>query len=149
MRHKRGQHLRAVHQRADRPDLCGLPTTPIPVVAGGPAIGWVTGSQSREETRVPYVASAAEDGTARLWNVATGHQITATLIEPDGGVHSVAFSPDGKTLTAATVGDTAQSWNVDYLKDTAQYLCTATRRPFTRTEWAHYVVGPAYIKICP
>jgi WD40 repeat protein len=95
------------------------------------------------------LASGSLNGTVRLWDVATGHQISAPLTEPVGTIESVTFSPDGKTLTAATVGDTAQSWNVTYLTDTARYLCAATKRPLTRTEWAQYVQGPAYQKICP
>jgi pimeloyl-ACP methyl ester carboxylesterase len=85
MRHKRGQHLRAVHQRADRPDLGGLPTTPIPVVAGGPAIGWVTGSQSREEAGVPYV----DRGEARIWYTEQGTGFAVLTLAPGGMRSSV------------------------------------------------------------
>ena len=95
------------------------------------------------------LASGSVSGTVRLWDVATGNQISAPLTEPVGTIGSVVFSPDGKTLTAANVGDTAQSWNVTYLTDTAQYLCATARRSLTRSEWTQYVHGLGYEKICP
>ena len=49
--------------QADTSGGVGLPTTPIPVVAGGPVIGLVTESEWREETRVPYV----DRGEAKIW----------------------------------------------------------------------------------
>jgi len=43
------------------------------------------------------LASASADGTARLWDLATG-TLTATLQSPAARAHCVAFSPDGKGL---------------------------------------------------
>ena len=50
------------------------------------------------------IASGSEDGTIKLWDVATG-TLKATLEEHTGvntfnGVNSVAFSPDGKTIAS-------------------------------------------------
>ena len=69
------------------------------------------------------LATAGDDGTARLWNLATGQQIRSLTIG-SVPVISVAFSPDGKTLagrrgscgTLATssmcLRDCARRWEV-------------------------------------
>lgn len=60
------------------------------------------------------LASAGIDGTARLWNPATGQAVGPPLHATDtqGGVFGVAFSPNGKLLaTADGYTGTAQLWN--------------------------------------
>ena len=57
------------------------------------------------------LATGGDDGTARLWNVATGRQIRS-LASGASSVYSVAFSPDGKTLATADLDGTAELWNV-------------------------------------
>ncbi|HEX6686719.1 MAG TPA: AAA family ATPase [Candidatus Limnocylindrales bacterium] len=53
------------------------------------------------------LATGSVDGTARLWDVATG-KLTTTL---DGG-HNVVFSPNGTTLATTGVGGAILLWNV-------------------------------------
>ena len=52
------------------------------------------------------LASASADGTARLWDLATG-KLTATLQSPAARAYCVAFSPDGKTLAVGYGGPAA------------------------------------------
>jgi len=43
------------------------------------------------------IFTAGDDGTAKLWDAASGRPIGEPL-QPEGVVHTVAFSPDGRTL---------------------------------------------------
>jgi WD40 repeat protein len=60
------------------------------------------------------LAAGYGDGTARLWNLATGHPVaTLHITSAQRSVDAVAFSPDGKLLvTGAEAGPpTPQEWN--------------------------------------
>ena len=46
------------------------------------------------------LATGSNDGTVRLWDVATRRQIGSPLTGHTGAVYSVAFSPDGKILAS-------------------------------------------------
>jgi WD40 repeat protein len=56
------------------------------------------------------VASAAGNGTVRLWDAGTGGQIAA-LASHEDDVNRVAFSPDGTLLVTASDDGTARLWN--------------------------------------
>jgi WD40 repeat protein len=57
------------------------------------------------------VATAATDGTARLWDVATGREHAALRRE---GLEAkvIAFSPDGLTLAAGGIEPVVWVWDV-------------------------------------
>jgi WD40 repeat protein len=56
------------------------------------------------------VLTGSWDGTARLWEAATGEAIGPPL-KHEGRVVAVAFSPDGKTVLTGSLGN-AQLWEV-------------------------------------
>ncbi len=59
-----------------------------------------------------WVVTAASDGTARVWNAATGEQV---FMVGDGrnAMHSAAFSPDGRWIVTASDDSTARLWYAD------------------------------------
>lgn len=57
-----------------------------------------------------FVVTASDDGTARVWDAATGNEL-AVLRGHRGGVTSAAFSPDGTRIVTAGVDGTVRIWD--------------------------------------
>ena len=57
------------------------------------------------------LATASEDKTARLWDVATG-KLLGDPLRHDNRVNAVAFSPDGTKLATASDDKTVRLWDV-------------------------------------
>jgi len=67
------------------------------------------------------VASGGADGTARIWDPATG-ELRHTVTKHTAWVRTVAFTvlPDGSTLLATTSDDrTTRLWSVDTMTEVA------------------------------
>jgi WD40 repeat protein/transcriptional regulator with XRE-family HTH domain len=58
-----------------------------------------------------YLATGSSDGTARLWDVATGQNIHV-FTSHTGAVGEAVFSPDGKYLLVGSVDNTARLWDI-------------------------------------
>lgn len=56
------------------------------------------------------IATAGQDGTARIWDARTGRSL-ATLTGHRGAISSVDFSPDGRLVATASDDDTARVWD--------------------------------------
>src|SRR5438874_13292901 len=56
------------------------------------------------------IATAAHDGTARLWDAQTGEPLTGVL-KHDSQVDSVRFSADGKKIATASKDGAARVWD--------------------------------------
>jgi WD40 repeat protein/serine/threonine protein kinase/tetratricopeptide (TPR) repeat protein len=56
------------------------------------------------------ILTGSEDGTARLWDAATGRPIEPAMIHRDS-VCGVAFSPDGKIILTGSSDHTARLWD--------------------------------------
>ena len=57
------------------------------------------------------LASAGDDDTVRLWDVAGRSEVKSST-QHSSDVHSVVFSPDGKTLTSGSKDNTIKLWEV-------------------------------------
>ncbi len=57
------------------------------------------------------IVTAGDDGTAKVWDVATGTELH-TLAGHTAGVTSAAFSPDGALVVTASDDNTAKVWDV-------------------------------------
>ncbi|WP_329429958.1 hypothetical protein OG339_17085 [Streptosporangium sp. NBC_01495] len=75
------------------------------------------------------LATAGQDRSARLWDVATRRPIGAPLTGHDGWITAVAFSPDGKTLATAGGDGTARLWNLATRRPIGDPLTSRTGRP--------------------
>jgi len=64
------------------------------------------------------LASASRDGTATLWDAASGAEI-ATLHGHTGVITHVAFSSDGQRLASASIDNTARLWDATTGKELA------------------------------
>jgi WD40 repeat protein/DNA-binding SARP family transcriptional activator len=104
--------------------------------ADGSPIRTLPGSHSTVQsiafdTTGRYVATGNWDGTATVWDTASGRRLH-TFVAHNGTVESLAFSPDGKTLATAGDDTTAKLWNIH----TGQRLLTLTGHTFALTDIA-------------
>ena len=86
----------------------------------GPGAAWsrlhrqptsATCRRSRSARTAKLLASAGDDGTVRLWDVATGTQHGPTM-QHTGKAYGVAFSRDGKLLASSGDNGSVRLWDV-------------------------------------
>jgi WD40 repeat protein len=77
----------------------------------------ILSGQGADVTRAAFspddkrVVTASGDGTARIWDAATGQPVGEVLRGHSGPVVSAAFSPDGKRIVTASMDMTARIWD--------------------------------------
>lgn len=86
----------------------GRPLRTLAVPAGAGAVSVSANGQT--------LAAALDDGTIRLWNLATGEE-AAPLRGHAGRVVSVALSPDGRLAASGSMDRTVRMWEVQSGKE--------------------------------
>ncbi len=59
------------------------------------------------------IATASDDGTARIWDSQTGGELLSLQTGVTNALHGIDFSPDGKLLATAGRNGTAILWNAE------------------------------------
>ncbi len=134
----------AVHaRRIPRPD-----SAPIRRRGSGTSAGSAA-QRSRSRTRWDpfatfspngrWIATAGEDGTARVWDAATGEPVSPPLRHKKL-VERVAFSPDGRLLATAGGDGVARVWDAadrqaDHLHARARWRSTTSASAPTGSCW--------------
>ncbi len=72
------------------------------------------------------LASAGQDGTARLWNVETGQEIRS-FEGHEGAVSGVAISPNGRLLATSSADETVRIWEIETGVELRQIHCRQGR----------------------
>jgi len=72
-------------------------------------------------------ATCCGDGSARVWDAATGESLGAPLTHQDA-VRSAAFSPDGTRVVTASLDKTARMWEIPL--DDTPWGAVGARCPF-------------------
>jgi WD40 repeat protein len=63
------------------------------------------------------LASAAHDGTIKLWDVATGREVLTLLHGSNEMLTGVSFSPDGRKIVSTSMSGTAKVWDATPLTE--------------------------------
>src|SRR5262249_54799777 len=93
-----------------------------------------------------YILTGSYDGTARLWDEATG-TLVRTFSGHSSSVMSVAFSPDGQYILTGSEDRTVRLWDMDY-HVVIVGACARLSRDFTDAERKQFSItdtGPT----CP
>jgi WD40 repeat protein len=93
------------------------------------------------------LATASDDGTARLWTTATGQPV-ATLAGHTDAVSAVAFRPDGHTLATASEHRTVLLWESPFIGDPYTALCSRIGRSVSEQEWEVIVPDLLFEPVC-
>lgn len=84
--------------------------------------------------------------------MASGLQIGSALpLQQDGDIQLqpwLQYTPDGTSVVVS--GDSGETWVLPTsLARLDAHACQVANRNFTRTEWARYVPGRPYQRVCP
>jgi WD40 repeat protein len=96
----------------------------------------------------PRFATTGQDGTVKLWASSTLQQEGTALNTDQGADVTAAFEPGGKDLLVVDDHGRGFSWPTS-LAAWERRACTVAGRNLTRAEWAKYLPGQPYTRVCP
>ncbi len=99
------------------------------------SLAWGPPSSAAFSRNGARIVTASWDGTARVWDAATGRDITVLTGHQDE-VYSAAFSPDGSRIVTASADGTARIWDSQFAtmptKELLVEVCTRRLRGLAR-----------------
>ena len=101
---------------------------------------------------VRILVTAGQDGTVRLWDVATHQEIGPPVTVSQDWAAQVAISPDGRYLAITDLKDPPELFEMPSPGSLAAIVCATTRaiqQSFSRQEWQTYIPSQPYQKVCP
>lgn len=106
-----------------------------------------SGWGSRPTARCWPLATAGQDGTIELVDVA-GHRPIGTplTVAPDNNL-ATAMSPDGRHLFVVSSERAAVRWTIDP-EEWKRHACRVAGRELTRREWSDALPGRPYRRVC-
>ena len=95
------------------------------------------------------LATAAGNGSVRLWDVATQQEIGTPMTVGVQPVYAAAFGPGGSTLATASGDGAARIWGVAFPADLMRAACGIADVTLTRQQWADYAGSQPFQQVCP
>jgi DNA-binding SARP family transcriptional activator/WD40 repeat protein len=95
-----------------------------------------------------FATTGAQDGTVKLWFTPTLRQEGAALATDRGATSTVAFEPNSGNLLVVDDHGNAFTWPTSPAA-WQQRACAIAGRNLTHQEWAQFVPGQSYAKVCP
>jgi DNA-binding SARP family transcriptional activator/WD40 repeat protein len=115
---------------------------PVAVAAGSAT------SIAFDPTGQRFATTGGQDGTVKLWSSSTLAQEGTALNTEQGAAATAAFDRGGKHLLVVDDHGNGFTWPTS-LAAWERRACTVAGRNLTRAEWARYLPGHPYTRICP
>jgi WD40 repeat protein len=93
------------------------------------------------------LATTSDDGTTRLWDIASGRPIGAALPGPAQHEVAAAFVDSGSRLVTLYDNGRGRVWDINP-RSWARRACRIAGRPLTRAEWNDALPERAYAPAC-
>ena len=95
-----------------------------------------------------FATTGGQDGTVKLWSSSTLQQEGTALNTQPGAATTAAFEPGGKRLLVVDDHGNGFTWSTS-LAAWERRACAVAGRNLTRAEWARYLPGHPYTRVCP
>jgi DNA-binding SARP family transcriptional activator/WD40 repeat protein len=95
-----------------------------------------------------FATTGYRNGAVKLWSTATLKQEGTPLNTDQGATSTIAFGPGGRSVLAIDDRGNGFSWPTS-LAAWQQHACAVAARNLTRTEWARFITGHRYGRVCP